>query len=89
LKHYEVKLPVMPENGRHYLGLNFARVKQFVDQLREEPEVLAAAANEGKRWAELHHSPKAAAERLLRLCGYDARRVGHLPPIAKAVATRI
>jgi hypothetical protein len=89
LEHYGVKLPVMPENGRHYLGLNFARVKQFVDQLREEPEVLAAVANEGKRWAELHYSPKAAAQRLLRLCGYDARQADHLPPIAKAVATRI
>jgi hypothetical protein len=33
----------MPENGRYNLGLNFARVKQFVDQLREEPEVLANA----------------------------------------------
>jgi hypothetical protein len=89
LEHYGVKLPVMPEKGRHYLGLNFARVSQFVEQLRQEPELLAAVAREGKRWAELHYSPKAVAQRLLRLCGYDASAgVDRLRPLSKVVASR-
>jgi hypothetical protein len=86
LEHYGVKLPIMPENGRHYLGLNFARVKQFIEQLREQPELLEGLAREGKRWAEMHYSPRAAAQRLLRLCGHDApSRVDHLRPVGEQV----
>src|SRR5262249_17524455 len=72
LEHYGVKLPVMPQNRKHYLGLNFARVKQFIEQLRQEPESLSGVARAGKCWAEMHYSPKAVAKRFLRLCGYDA-----------------
>jgi len=88
LEHYGVKLPVMPQNRKHYLGLNFARVKQFIEQLRQEPELLAGVAHAGKRWAELHYSPKAVAQRFLRPCGYDAALADRLQPLTEVGASR-
>jgi hypothetical protein len=83
LEHYGAKLPVMPDHRRHYLGLNFARVKQFI-----EPEILEGVAREGKRWAEVHYSPKAVTQRLLRLFGYDAPAlVDCLRPVGEVFAS--
>jgi hypothetical protein len=88
LEHYGAKLPVMPENGKHYLGLNFARVERFVEQLRQEPKLLASVARAGKCWAELHYSPKAVAQRFLHLCGYDAPERGDpLEPSTEVVTS--
>jgi hypothetical protein len=87
LQHYGVELPVMPENRKHYLGVNFARVEDFVEQLRQDPDLLEVVAREGKRWAEAHYSPKAVAQRFLRLCGYDAPAlVDRLRPLTEEVA---
>jgi hypothetical protein len=71
LSLYGVHLPVTPENGIHYLGVNFARVRDLVDQLHEEPQILARIGIEGKRWAEQHYSPRAAAKRFLELLSYE------------------
>lgn len=65
LDRYGVVLPVMPVNGRDYLGLDFSHIKEFVERLRDEPAVLEKVAAEGKRWAEEHYSPKATARRFL------------------------
>jgi hypothetical protein len=67
LSHYSVQLPVMPQNGTHYLGIDFARVDDFIDGLREEPSLLEHVAGAGRQWAETHYSPKAAAQRFLAL----------------------
>ena len=82
-----VKLPVMPQNRKHYLGLNFSRVKQFIEQLRQEPELLAgvgARESAGRR----HDSPKAVAQRFLRLCGYDVLEgIDRLQPLTEVVTS--
>jgi len=70
LDRYGVQLPVMPKNGMHYLGVDFARVNAFVERLREEPSALEVSGREGKRWAETYYSPKAVAQRFLDLLGY-------------------
>jgi len=67
LSLYGVELPVMPENGKHYLGVEFARVDEFVGRLRDDPALLERVANAGKQWARLHYSPKAAAQRFLEM----------------------
>jgi hypothetical protein len=69
---YGVELPVMPENGTHYLGINFDRVDAFVGQLRDDPTLLERVADAGKRWAQLYYSPKAAAQRFLGMVYSDA-----------------
>lgn len=69
LEHYGVVLPVMPKNRTHYLGLDFARISSFVEQLREDPGLLERVGKNGKFWAEEHYSPRAVAQRFLRLVG--------------------
>src|SRR5262249_39316148 len=68
---YGVELPVAPENGIHYLGVNFARVRDLVDQLHEEPNIFERIGIEGQRWAEKHYSPRVVAKRFLKLLGYE------------------
>ncbi len=72
LQHYGVVLPVMPTNGVHYLGVNFARVRQFIDMLRDDADLVERVACRGRAWAEAHYSPKAAAARLLAMAGHGA-----------------
>jgi hypothetical protein len=65
LQHYGVTLPVMPENWKHYFGIDFSRVSQFIERLRGEAEAIERIAENGHRWALEHYSPRAAALRLL------------------------
>jgi hypothetical protein len=65
---YGVELPVMPENGMHYLGVDFSRVDALIEQMWDDPTLLERVADAGKRWARLYYSPKAAAQRFLEMC---------------------
>ena len=76
LARYGVVLPVMPENGTHYLGVDFAQVDAFVERLSDDPSLLERVADAGKRWARLHYSPKAAAQRFLGMVCSDAVGTG-------------
>lgn len=67
LDHYGVELPVMPENGKHYFGVDLARPRRTVEQLLEDPAALGRVAAAGREWALEHYSPKAMASRFLRL----------------------
>jgi len=64
------KLPEMPVNGQHYLGLRGWDFPTYVDQLLSisEPD-LAAIAQKGCRWALTHYGPKPSAQRLLNWVG--------------------
>jgi hypothetical protein len=64
---YSVKLPVMPENGTHYLGIDFDRVDALVEKL-EDASLLETVADGGRRWVQEYYSPKATAERFLQMC---------------------
>jgi len=79
IEHYGVELPVMPCNWVHYLGVDLARVDEFIARLREEPEAGERAAREGRRGAREHYSPKAMARRLLAHLGYDAQPTAVAP----------
>lgn len=62
---YGATLPVMPENWRHYIGIDLNNMQQAVDRLAEDPEVLAKISAEGRRWAIEHYSPTPTAQRFL------------------------
>jgi hypothetical protein len=64
---YGVELPVMPINGRHYIGVDFNRPEKFLDLLTDGLEVLKSIATEGRRWALEHYAPRAMARRFLRI----------------------
>lgn len=65
LDHYGVVLPVMPENWKHYIGINLDNVEEDIERLRDEPECLEKVAAEGHIWAIENYRPRKAAERLL------------------------
>jgi hypothetical protein len=60
------ELPVMPQNGVHYVGVRLDRVEETVDFLtRAAPEQLATIAEAGRAWALAHYAPKAIALRFI------------------------
>jgi len=69
LDHYGVEIPVMPENWKHYIGVDLARPHKVIERLRDEPEVLGKVGASGREWAMQHYSPRRMAERLLDWSG--------------------
>jgi hypothetical protein len=68
--HFDTKqtgweMPVMPENWKHYIGVDVRRPAEALERLREEPEVLGRVARDGRNWALEHYAPKAVAGRFL------------------------
>lgn len=65
LEKYGVRLPIMPENWRHYIGVDLDNVQETVDRIADEPEVLARVSEEGRNWVLKHYSPLPTALRFL------------------------
>lgn len=64
------KLPVMPVNGLHYLGLrNWDYAQLARDVLARDAASFSKLAETGRDWAIKHYSPAAAAARLLDWLG--------------------
>jgi hypothetical protein len=85
LDYYGMTMPVMPRNGVHYLGIDFARVKDFIERLREDAGLLERVAAQGNAWAKTHYSPKAVAERLLAMTGNASAVTPRLDAASAAV----
>jgi hypothetical protein len=68
LERYGVVLPVMPENWKHYIGINLENIDADVERLKAEPDCLERIAAAGRKWALDNYSPRAMALRLLKLC---------------------
>jgi hypothetical protein len=62
---YGLALPVMPENWRHYIGIDLDNVQATVDRIVAEPEILEKVATEGRIWALKNYSPVPTALRFL------------------------
>ncbi len=62
---YGPELPVMPENWKHYIGVDLRHPERTIERLREEPGLLERVARQGQEWSLEHYSPKAVARRLL------------------------
>jgi hypothetical protein len=65
LARYGVRLPVMPDNWTHYIGVDFDRPGEAADRLAADPALLERIAAAGRQWALDHYSPRALAARLL------------------------
>jgi len=75
---YGFRLPVMPTNGVHYLGVDLDNPEQ-VDAVLGDEGTLAKVSEQARQWALAHYSPKAVAQRLLRLLQSRGVDVGALP----------
>ena len=67
---YGPELPVMPENWKHYIGVDLRQPMKTIERLRDQPGLLESVAHEGRAWALEHYSPKAVAQRLLDLVSH-------------------
>ncbi|MCV3213012.1 glycosyltransferase, partial [Plectonema radiosum NIES-515] len=62
---YGIGLPVMPENWRHYIGIDLDNVQEAVDRIANDPEIIERIATQGRLWALEHYSPGPTALRFL------------------------
>jgi hypothetical protein len=71
LERYGALLPVMPENGRHYWGVDLERPESLIDRIRDDPGSLERVASAGREWAIANYSPAAMARRFLAEAGHS------------------
>lgn len=62
---YGFELPVMPENWRHYVGIDLDNIKNSIDTIASQPEILQHIAAEGRAWAIENYAPLATSVRFL------------------------
>ena len=62
---YGAFVPVMPENWRHYIGIDLDNMQEAVDRIVSEPEIFNKISVEGREWALKYYSPEATASRFL------------------------
>ena len=55
----------MPENWRHYIGIDLDNIAEAVARIVKQPELLPQIAAEGRTWAIDNYGPKATARRFL------------------------
>jgi len=67
---YGVKLPVMPENWRHYIGIDLDNMQDTVDRIADDPGILEKISIEGRHWAIDNYGPVPTALRFLEMLGY-------------------
>lgn len=62
---YGFQLPVMPENWKHYIGIDLDNLQASVDRIAQDPGILAKISVAGRQWAIQHYRPQAIASRFL------------------------
>ncbi|MGD1875416.1 MAG: glycosyltransferase family 1 protein [Mastigocoleus sp.] len=63
---YGFQLPVMPENWRHYIGIDLDNISASIERIKRQPELLEEIALEGRTWAINNYGPQATALRFLK-----------------------
>lgn len=66
---YGFMIPVMPENWRHYIGIDLNNVKLAVDRIASEPEILEKISIEGRQWVIENYTPVPSTLRFLNTIG--------------------
>lgn len=78
---YGFELPVMPENWRHYIGIDLDNIGEFIDRMNRQPEILQAISAQGRAWAIEHYSPLPTAIRFLKtVAGIKSEHLQQLQP---------
>lgn len=59
---YGFCLPVMPENWKHYIGIDLDNVQASIDRIIDDPKLLPNISLAGRKWALEHYNPTAIAQ---------------------------
>ncbi|MDI1335074.1 MAG: hypothetical protein PSU94_02725 [Lacunisphaera sp.] len=70
LERYGVMLPLMPENWRHYIGVDLANPAPAAARIADDPGCLERIAREGREWALANYAPAPLTARFLRDLGF-------------------
>ncbi len=62
---YGVRMPIMPENWKHYVGIDLDDVDGAVARIKADAGLLATIATNGQSWVREHYSPVPTAQRFL------------------------
>ncbi len=62
---YGFVLPVMPENWRHYIGIDLDNISESLERIADQPQLLEYISAEGKAWAINNYGPIPTAKRFL------------------------
>ncbi len=65
LKKYGARMPEMPRNWEHYIGIDLDRPRKAIERLVEEPAVIEKVAAQGRAWALESYHPARVAQRFL------------------------
>jgi hypothetical protein len=60
-------LPVMPQNWRHYIGVDLENLQDTVNRIESDPGLLGMISSAGREWALQHYSPRPTAQRFLSM----------------------
>ena len=72
---YGVKLPVMPENWRHYIGIDLDNMQDTVDRIADDPGILEKISRSGRQWVIENYAPVPTALRFLEMLGYYTQQI--------------
>ncbi|PZV18486.1 MAG: hypothetical protein DCF22_01835 [Leptolyngbya sp.] len=62
---YGFTLPTMPENWKHYVGIDLNNVQESIERLSDDPECLERISVEGRQWVRENYNPVATATRFI------------------------
>ena len=80
---YGIQLPLMPENWRHYIGIDLDNINATVDRIADDPEILERISTEGRRWAIDNYGPVATALRFLETLSCHSSLLQNHPAIQR------
>ncbi len=78
---YGIQLPSMPENWRHYIGIDLDNIQATVDRIADDPEILEKISIEGRGWAMDNYGPVPTALRFLENLGCNSSEIQNHPGI--------
>jgi Glycosyl transferases group 1 len=67
LEKYGALLPEMPQNWRHYIGVDLENLQDTVERIKSEPDLLEKISSAGRIWSLQHYSPVPTARRFLSI----------------------
>jgi hypothetical protein len=66
LERYDCLLPVAPENGRHYFGIDLGSPGREAERVLRSADSFGEIAARGRQWALEHYTPLATARRFVQ-----------------------
>jgi hypothetical protein len=71
---YGIKLPAMPQNWEHYIGIDLENIQDTIVRIADDPGILEKISQSGREWAIKNYTPVPTALRFLEILGSYTRQ---------------